>query len=140
MDQALVFFLSGIIIVGALLFGIICRSKKGVSKRLDVEFYRVKYMAIENQLKKGEPSTYHMPVIEADKLLDYALKERGYHGQTMSERMKNANGIFSDRNGVWQAHKLRNRIVHEPDMKASYEETRHALNWFKKALKDLKAI
>lgn len=139
MDNVLIFFLAAIIIVGAILFGIICRTKKG-SKRLDVEYFRVKYMAIENQLKKGDSSTYHMPVIEADKLLDHALKESGFRGQTMSERMKYANGTFSDRNGVWQAHKLRNRIVHEPEMKATFEETRYALNNFKKALKDLRAI
>lgn len=139
MDQTLIFFLSAIIIVGALIFGIICRTK-GIKKSLDVEFYRVRYMSIENKLKKYEPSTYHISIIEADKLLDYALKESGYRGQTMSERMKNANSIFSDRNAVWRAHKLRNQIVHEPDIKATFEETRNAINGFKKALKDLRAI
>ncbi|HPF30733.1 MAG TPA: hypothetical protein PLO25_00245 [Candidatus Saccharibacteria bacterium] len=138
MDHALIIFLAWVFILSAIIFAIVCRNKG--TKRLDVEYFRVKYLEIENKLNKVDVSTYHMPVIEADKLLDFALKESGYGGNTMSERMKKANKIFSDRNGVWQAHKLRNRIVHEPEIKTTYDEVRYAINCVKKALKDLKAI
>ncbi len=139
MDQTVVFFLAGILIVAAIILALICGSKKGV-KRLDVERYRVRYLAIENQLKRDEESSHHLVVINADKLLDHALKDRGIKGQTMAERMKHVNELFSDSRGVWTAHKLRNKIVHEPDVKVGYEEARHALSNFKKALKDLGAI
>ena len=51
--------------------------------------------------------------------------------------MKKAGQLFSDRNGIWSAHKLRNRIAHELDVKVSEKETRTALTQFKKALRDL---
>ena len=139
MDQSIVFFFAAIIIVGALMFALICNSKKGV-RHLDVEKYRVRYLAIENQLKRDEISSYHLTVLNADKLVDQALKDRGLRGQTMGERMKNAKTMFSDNNGIWTAHKLRNKIAHEHDANVTYDEARYALNCFKKALKDLGAI
>lgn len=135
----IVFMLAGILIVGALLLGIMGLSKKG-RQRLDVDKYRIKYLSIEQQLKKDEQSSYHLVVLNADKLLDQALIERGFKGKTMGERMKRAGTTFTNNNGVWAAHKLRNRIAHESDIKISYDETRYALAYIKKALKDLGAI
>ena len=139
MEQSIIFIFAGIIIIGALLFAFICVTKKGV-KRLDVERYRVKYLVIENSLKRDEPSSYHLSVLNADKLVDQALRERGARGKTMGERMKSSVALFSDRNGIWTAHKLRNMVAHEPDAKVTYDQARHALTCFRKALKDLGAI
>lgn len=139
MELSIVFFLSAVLIIGALLLFVIFVSKKGV-KNLDVEKYRVKCLAIEQQFKKDEPSSYHLAVLNADKLVDQALRELGIKGQTMGERMKNSADRFSDRNGIWTAHKLRNVIAHESDAHVSYESAKKALNSFRQALRDLGAI
>ncbi len=139
MDHSIILLFAAIIIIGALLFALTCITKKG-TKHLDVEHYRVKYLEIENHLKRDELSSYHLSVLNADKLVDQALRERGFRGQTMGDRMKNSGSLFSDRNGIWTAHKLRNKIAHEPDAMVTYEEARYALACFKKALKDLGAI
>jgi len=139
MNLAIIFFLSAIIVIGALLLFLICFMKKGAT-HLDIEKYRVKCLAIEQQFKKDEPSSYHLAVLNADKLLDQVLKELGYKGQTMGERLKSATPKFSNRNDVWSAHKLRNMIAHETDVRVSYENARRALTSFRHALKDLGAI
>ena len=139
MDQSVVFFLAAVIFVGALVLTLICSGKKG-RKHLNVEYYRSRCLEIEHQLKRDEFSSYHISVINADKLLDKALMERGFGGKTMGERMKNALKTFSDCNGVWAAHKLRNKIAHEQDVSVTYDQARSALSSFRKALKDLGAI
>jgi len=139
MDQTIIFFFAAIIIVGGLLFAVIELTKKGV-KQLDVDRYRTKWLAIEQQLKKDEPSSYHLVVLNADKLLDQALKERGTKGETMGERMKSSANLFSNRNNIWTAHKLRNQVAHETDVQVSYDAARQALAGFKQALKDIGAI
>ncbi|NTW62418.1 diguanylate cyclase, partial [Candidatus Saccharibacteria bacterium] len=58
----------------------------------------------------------------------------------VAERMKSAGSMFSDKNGLWSAHKLRNRIAHESDIVVNFNDARYALSSFKKALKDLGAI
>ncbi len=78
-------------------------------------------------------------IFEADKLLDYALKKLGYEG-TLGEKMKAADAHFTNSNGLWAAHKLRNKIAHEVGFNLSEEDAKNAMRQFEKALKDLKAI
>ncbi len=77
-----------------------------------------------------------LKVIEADKILDEALKMLGYDG-SLGEKLKKAGPRFSDIDGLWSAHKLRNRLAHELNAKPSDAEVRTALTAFKRGLKDL---
>jgi hypothetical protein len=135
----LVFLFAGIIILGALICAVVCLTKRG-HKYLNVDHYRAKCLENEHLLKKDDPSTYQLSVVNADKLVDQALREMGCKGQTMGERMRSCVEKFSDRNGIWMAHKLRNQLVHETDVKINYDQARVALYQFRKALKDLGAI
>jgi hypothetical protein len=139
MDQTLsiIFFFTAILIFGGLLFAVIALARKG-PRGLDVEKYRSRWLTIEQQLKRDETSSYPMCVLNADKLLDQALTEKGVPGTTMGERMKQTK--WSNANVVWTAHKLRNQIAHEPDVRLDYDGARRALAAFKLALKDIGAI
>lgn len=139
MDTSIIFFFAAILIVGGLLFAVITMTKKGTTQ-LDVDKYRLKWLKIEQQLKRDEVTSYHITVLEADKLLDMALRERGVKGETMGERMKNVKEVWSSRNAIWMAHKLRNQIAHESDARVGYDDARRALAGFKQGLKDLGAI
>lgn len=139
MDGSIIFMFAAILIVGVLLFVAITLTKK-CPKILVVEKYRVKWLSIEQQLKRDDPNGYHLIILNADKLLDQALKERAVRGETMGERMKNCKQIFTNANSVWSAHKLRNQIAHESDVEVSYDQARRALSAFKQALKDVGAI
>lgn len=139
MDQSIIFLFSAILIIGGLLLAAICLGKKGV-RHLNVEHYRTKCLEIEHQLKQPEVSSYSLCVINADKLVDQVLRELGIKGATMGERMKNSASRFSDRNGIWQAHILRNKISHEVGYVVTYNQALYALASFRKALKDLGAI
>jgi hypothetical protein len=131
--------LISILVIGILLAVVIALTKKS-TPQLDVNKYRLKWLEIERQLKRDEPSTCLLAVLNADKLLDQALRERGTKGETMGERMKTIKDTWSNANAVWGAHKLRNHIAHETDAKVSYEDARRALGGFKQALKDIGAI
>jgi transposase len=139
MDTSLIFFFAAILIVAAMLFAIIGLTKKG-TRNLNVEKYRMRWLQIEQQLKKDEPSSYHLVVLNADKLLDQALRDRGVRGNTMGERMKTLKDTWSNANNIWTAHKLRNQIAHETDVNVSYDDARRALAGFKQGLKDVGAI
>jgi len=139
MDGTLLAFILGVLIVGILLIVVITLTKKSPGA-LDIDKYRSQWLSIESQLKRENPGSYHLTVLNADKLLDKALRERGYRGETMGERMKTAKDVWSNANAVWSAHKLRNHIAHETDAQVSYEDARIALAGFKQALKDVGAI
>lgn len=141
MDQSLnmIFFVAAVLICGGILFAIISLTKNS-PRTLDVNKYRSRWMSIESELKHDDTNTHSMSILNADKLLDQALRERGLSGKTMGERMKQYQGKWTNGNGVWAAHKLRNRIAHETDVHVDYERARQALVAFKQGLKDLGAI
>jgi hypothetical protein len=139
MNGTLLGFMIGVLVVGVLLIVVITLTKKG-AVQLDVEKYRLRWLSIEKQLNKAEVSSFSLCVLNADKLLDQALKERGVKGETMGERMKTAKDTWSNANAVWGAHKLRNQVAHESEVHVSYDDARRALAGFKQALKDMGAI
>lgn len=78
-------------------------------------------------------------LINADTLLDYCLKASGTRGDTLGERLKNAKGRFAPAkyNQVWEAHKLRNKLVHEIDVSASAHQLRTAVSDLVQAISHL---
>lgn len=111
--------------------------KGGIS--LNKAEYQRKWLRIEQSVTQTE-SSWHLAILNADKLLDHALRARGFKGQTMGERMKSAKDVFSNRNAIWTAHKLRNQVAHEPEVSITSAQTKQALKAFKAALRDTGAL
>lgn len=133
-------FLSIAILICAILLFFAINLTKPHKIILDKVKYQGNWLKIENSVKKDQATTWHLALINADKLLDKALRELHFSGQTMAERLKDAREQLSSPNSVWHAHKLRNVIAHETDININYDQTRRALASFKQALKDLGAI
>lgn len=139
MGGGVVTFIIAILIVAVLVFvAILLTGKRGY--HFNVEAYQARFLAIENKLKQDNPASYITSIIEGDKLLDKVLVEMGVPGKTMGDRLKRADGRFTNINAVWRAHKLRNAIAHEADLEVSYKQAANALQIYKEALKDLGAI
>lgn len=141
MDESLsiLFFISAILIFGGLLFVVVSLAKNS-PRTLDQNKYRSRWMSIESRLKRDDENTHIVCILDADKLLDQALRERGLNGKTMAERMKQYQGKWTNGNGVWAAHKLRNKLAHETEARVDYERARQALIAYKQGLKDTGAI
>jgi hypothetical protein len=106
---------------------------------LDHAYYQKQWQMIQGYKNNGGAGL-QLAVLEADKLLDHALKHRGYAGQTMGDRLKSARGSFMNNDAVWQAHKLRNRLAHEQNVPINSLTVDQALRGLKAALKDLGAL
>jgi len=96
---------------------------------------------IKGRLETGLESEYKLAIIEADSLLNETLERMGYQGETLGERLKNiTSDILPNLEQVWQSHKIRNNIVHDPDYTLSLDEAKKALAIYEKALLDLGAF
>lgn len=138
-SSSLVILFGAILLVGVLLLAAMALSR-GRRKPLNQAYYQERIRSIESQARAGDISALHMAVLNADKLFDNALKERGYRGDTMGERLKRATKQLRNANAVWAAHKLRNRIAHEDKVNVSKEQALKAVAVFRAALKDLGAL
>ncbi|HEU0050792.1 MAG TPA: hypothetical protein VFQ60_01920 [Patescibacteria group bacterium] len=79
-------------------------------------------------------------VIEADKLLDNALKAMFMPGETLGERLKVAAYKYPKIRNVWPAHKLRNQLVHDASFEITPRQAKEALRGFEDALKTLHVL
>lgn len=138
MSLKILIFIVVILVLALVIFAII--SKQPGRSQLNKEFYQTEWLKITNAFKTDDAMTFGMTVINADKLVDKALQELGTAGKNMGERMKASGPRFSNLNGFWAAHKLRNQIAHETNFQVSANQVKGALAQFKQALKDVGAI
>ena len=100
-----------------------------------------KWGAIEKRLKSGLESEYKLAVIEADDLLDKTLKQGGFKGDSLGERLdKMTKEILPNLEEVLEAHKIRNNIVHDPNYKITLGEARRVISFFERALRSLESF
>lgn len=66
-----------------------------------------------NHIASDSPSDWKLAIIEADIMLDEVLKEAGYAGVSLGERLRSISpSQLPSLDDAWQAHKIRNQIAH----------------------------
>lgn len=89
----------------------------------------------------GDDSSLKLAVLEADKALDEAIRLAGFRGETLGDRLKKiTEDQLPNLQAVWEAHKLRNRLVHEPDFKLTRDTAEKALAVYEQTLRDLQLL
>jgi hypothetical protein len=83
------------------------------------------------------PSGLKNALIEADKLLDYVMIQKGFSGETMGDRLKSGGNAFSNLNNIWSAHKLRNQMAHEVEIDMVAEQVKQAISNLGQGIRDL---
>jgi hypothetical protein len=107
-------------------------------RELKTEQFQEKWRAMQKQCASKD--TWGQAIIDADNLLDEALKKKRFSGKSMGERLTKAQRVLSNNEAVWFGHKLRTRVENEPDAKLKEKEIKDALIGIRQALKDLGAL
>ncbi|HSX39528.1 MAG TPA: hypothetical protein VLI92_02975 [Candidatus Saccharimonadales bacterium] len=96
---------------------------------------KAEWQNIDALLKQKSPSQLKQALISADKCLDNALRDV-VAGETMGERLKNAKNKFDviTYNKIWEAHKVRNNLVHEAGYEPPYFVIQQAVDNLKNGL------
>lgn len=94
---------------------------------------------INKKVASDNVSDWKIAVIEADKVLDKNLEKKGFLGESLGEKLKkmvpaDLPAVYEE---VWEAHKIRNRIVHEPDFEITQGDARKLIGIYEKATKIL---
>lgn len=67
-----------------------------------------------NYIFSQHASDWKLAIIEADSILENLLKDLGFAGETLGDRLKSANQqTFPQLTTAWEVHTTRNRIAHE---------------------------
>jgi hypothetical protein len=114
-------------------------ARRGFDER-DRDLARRRWREVEKLMAQPGELGRKMAVLEADKLLDEALKSLSMPGTTLGERLKFAAYKYPDVKDVWPAHRLRNQLAHEASTHLDEGMARRALAQFRRALERLGAL
>lgn len=118
------------------------KGKKSYLLQSDREKVQKKWQEIQQLMELGGESRFKQAVLEADKLLYFVLEKMGYSG-SLADKLKKAKERFSNDhdysvyNGLWEAHKCRNRIVHEVNVEVISYEAKEVIKKFEQGFKKL---
>ncbi len=139
MDVVLPTFLSVSLLLGLIgLFFVFSRKKSKFDLRLHEEVKKAD-IKISDLLRKNNIDLKKQALIVADKTLDSVLKTV-VTGKDMGERLKNARRLFSDKSlyqQIWEAHKTRNKVVHQVDFSPKSDSLVISINSLRRGWKYL---
>lgn len=112
--------------------------KRGISGQNQAEIIS-KRQEIETLLLSENKYELRHAVMEADKLVDYVLKLKGYQGETFADRLRNAESYIEKNTyqSIWEGHKVRNTMAHEHDAEIATAELKVATNNLLKYIKNV---
>lgn len=97
-----------------------------------------RWRKITRLLKTATPSEVKLALIEADSLLEEVLERMGYTAPTLGERLKQLKpDDIPNLDALWEAHRIRNNIVHDPDYRLPLGQAKKAINAYEQAFKGL---
>ena len=107
----------------------------------DREQIRDRWEKIGQLEEVGKPSAWREAVIEADKLVDFALAKIYPGEEKTANRLVQAKEVFAsykqEYENLWYAHKIRNEMVHTVGFELPSVEAKNILEYFKRSLEIL---
>jgi hypothetical protein len=103
--------------------------------------YDNRWQEIKNHANSFKESEWKLAVIEADKLVDDVLKTAGFPGESMGERLMLIKpDQLLNLQYLWDAHKLRNLLVHDANYQITHRQAIWAVEAFENVLRELEAL
>ncbi|MBI2124014.1 MAG: hypothetical protein HYU04_02150 [Candidatus Wildermuthbacteria bacterium] len=97
-----------------------------------------KWKNVVKRLETASEEEYKLAVLEADGMLDQALKRMNFAGDTLTDRLqKVSTGIIANLSEVRQANAIRNNIVHDPNYRLTLSEARRIIEIYEAAFMGL---
>lgn len=88
----------------------------------------------------ADPVFVKNAIMEADKLLDFALERNLVQGDTLGEKLGKAQNVFTHKENLekaWNGHKVRNSLAHDINFRADTKRLREAFSELSAGIKDL---
>lgn len=108
----------------------------------DIPRTQLRWRRILEQVNSDDEQKWRLAIMEADIMLNDLLDVLGYKGETMADKMKRVTiEAFNTIDFAWEAHKIRNRIVHDgPAYKLDAREANRVIKMYERVFKEFKYI
>ncbi len=96
------------------------------------------WKGIRAKAEEGSAEAMRIAIIEADGFVDDILKKLHYAGETFADRLSTFNPrTTATLDRVWDAHRLRNDIVHTPGFEVTRDAVHIALDNYEAFLREI---
>jgi len=95
---------------------------------------KIQWSVVLDHISSNNSAEWKIAIIEADNILDNILKEAGYEGETLADRLKSAGNSESVQK-AWEAHKVRNEIAHEGGKEITQHEAKRVISLYENVFK-----
>lgn len=112
--------------------------QKRIPRKVHITDYTDCWKDLQGYCK--DKATWPQAIVEADQLLDRALKRRRYKGKSMGERMVSAQRAITNNDQLWFAHNLAKKVSADTEMRLKEADVKAALYAFRDALRDIGAL
>ena len=103
--------------------------------------FDVQWQRIQKMVDTGLEPEAKLAIIEADGILNEALKRMGYKGETLGERLDKATAdVLPNLEEVLKIHGVRSNIIHDPSYSLDIAEAKMALEVYRQALIELNVL
>jgi hypothetical protein len=130
----------GILIIVFLIWLVARKIKKAEIDEDVLAKIKKEWQEVENLISENSANSWKLAILEADKVLDLALKILGFPGKDLGERLKVVTHKYPSISEVWAAHKVRNQLVHETDYQLNSSTAKKSVEQFRRALKILRML
>ena len=97
-----------------------------------------RWQKLLKRTESGTEADYKLAIIEADDLLQQALENKDFEGETFEELVASASyKSLPNYDAVLEAHTVRNSIVYEPDFHIDGDRAKKILSEYETAIKNL---
>lgn len=105
------------------------------------EALREHWQAILSKLESGGSEAMKIAIIEADSLVGDILQRLGYEGEHLADRLaKLSIQDFPSVEKLWQAHRIRNELVHTPGFEISPSHAKEMIGIYESFLKEINIL
>ncbi|OHA48631.1 MAG: hypothetical protein A2991_02885 [Candidatus Terrybacteria bacterium RIFCSPLOWO2_01_FULL_58_14] len=99
------------------------------------------WQRIRQRLESPVETEWKIAVLEADSLINDLLRRMGYPGTSTGERLKGiSKAQLTSLDALWEAHKVRNMVAHDPQLRLVYRQAREALEGFEVFLREIQIL
>ncbi len=112
-------------------------------EQLEIEnrFKNERWQKILDYTNSNHPNDWKMAIIESDIILEEMLEKMGYIGDTIANKLKQIEkSDFQTVEKAWKAHKVRNRIAHDPNFVLNKKETEKTIKMYKSVFEEFQFI
>lgn len=91
----------------------------------------------QKHISSSNQNDWKQAVIDCDIILDDLLNKMGYRGDSVGEKLKRvAKGDMKSLDDAWEAHKVRNRIAHEPGFILDHHVAHKVIKHYQKVFEE----